>query len=65
MGIAVAAAGLYFLVRWLDTQRMWDAAVFLILAALLWRVHLIFWPFYIVFLLSCAAADPGCSGMAA
>ena len=51
MGIAVAAAGLYFLVRWLDTQRMWDAAVFLILAALLWRVHLIFWPFYIVFLL--------------
>ena len=51
MGIAVASAGLYFLVRWLDTQRMWDAAVFLILAALLWRVHLIFWPFYIVFFL--------------
>jgi hypothetical protein len=51
MGIAVASAGLYFLVRWLDTRRMWDAAVFLILAALLWRVHLIFWPFYIVFVL--------------
>jgi hypothetical protein len=51
MGIAIAAAGLYFLVRWLDAGRLWDAAVFVILAALLWRVHLIFWPIYIVFLL--------------
>jgi hypothetical protein len=51
MGMCVAAAGLYFLVCWLDTRRMWDAALFLMLAALLWRVHLIFWPFYMVFLL--------------
>ena len=51
MGMCVASAGLYFLVRWLDTQKMWDAALFLTLAALLWRVHLIFWPFYVVFLL--------------
>jgi hypothetical protein len=51
MGMCVAAAGLYFLVRWLDTRKMWDAALFLALTALLWRVHLIFWPFYIVFVL--------------
>jgi hypothetical protein len=49
MGICVAAAGLYFLVRWLDAGRLWDAALFVIFAALLWRVHLIFWPFYVVF----------------
>jgi len=51
MGMCVAAAGLYFLVQWLDTGRVWDAAIFLVLAALLWRVHLIFWPFYVVFAL--------------
>ncbi len=50
MGMCVAAAALYFLVRWLDRQSLWDAAVFVILGALLWRVHLIFWPFYLVFL---------------
>jgi hypothetical protein len=49
MGICVSAAGLYFLVRWLDTKRLWDAVLFVIFAALLWRVHLIFWPFYLVF----------------
>jgi len=49
MGMCVAAAGLYFLVRWLDAGRLWDAALFAIFAALLWRVHLIFWPFYLVF----------------
>ena len=49
MGIAVAAAALYFLVRWLDSGRVWDAAVFVVCAGLLWRVHLIFWPIYIVF----------------
>jgi hypothetical protein len=49
MGMCVAAAGLYFLVRWLDAGRLWDAALFVIFAAMLWRVHLIFWPFYLVF----------------
>jgi hypothetical protein len=51
MGICIAAAGLYFLVRWLDEARLWDAALFVICAALLWRVHLIFWPLYVVFAL--------------
>src|ERR1700722_12916564 len=49
MGMCVAAAGLYFLVRWLDAGRLRDAALFVILAAMLWWVHLIFWPFYMVF----------------
>ncbi len=50
MGICVSAAALYFLVRWVDTWKVWDATLFVIFAALLWRVHLIFWPFYLVFL---------------
>lgn len=49
MGMCVAAAGVYFLVRWLDVGRLWDAALFVLFAAMLWRVHLIFWPFYVVF----------------
>lgn len=51
MGMCVAAAGLYFLVRWFDFGQVWDAMLFVIFAALLWRVHLIFWPFYLVFAL--------------
>jgi hypothetical protein len=51
MGMCIAGAGLYFLLRWFDKGRVWDAALFVASAALLWRVHLIFWPFYIVFAL--------------
>jgi hypothetical protein len=51
MGMCVAAAALYFLVRWFDRKRVWDAALFVTFAALLWRVHLIFWPLYLVFAL--------------
>jgi len=54
MGMCVAAAGLYFLVRWLDVGRLWDAALFVLFAALLWWVHLIFWPFYVVFVVYAA-----------
>ena len=49
LGTCVAAAGLWFLVRWLDSGRWRDAWVFALFAALLWRVHLIFWPFYAIF----------------
>jgi hypothetical protein len=48
LGTAIAAAGLWFLIRWLDRGRWWDPALFVVLAALLWRVHLLFFPFYIV-----------------
>lgn len=48
LGTCVAAASLWFLIRWLDSARWWDAAGFVVCGALLWRVHLLFWPFYIV-----------------
>jgi hypothetical protein len=48
LGACLAASSLWFLIRWLDAARWWDAALFVILAALLWRVHLLFWPFYLV-----------------
>ena len=48
LGTCVAAAGLFFLVRWLDTARRLDELLFLLFGALLWRVHLIYWPFYVV-----------------
>jgi hypothetical protein len=48
LGTCLAAASLLFLIRWLDSDHWWDAALFVISAALVWRVHLLFWPFYIV-----------------
>jgi hypothetical protein len=63
LGICVAAAALLFQIRWLDRARWIDAALFVLFAALLWRVHLIYWPFYLVFaiypLMRIAARDTG------
>ncbi|MBZ5623192.1 MAG: glycosyltransferase family 39 protein [Acidobacteriia bacterium] len=49
LGTLVACASLWFLVRWLDCGGWRDALLFVVFAALLWRVQLIFWPFYLVF----------------
>ena len=49
LGTATAALGVWFLVRWLDTAAWRYAAAFAAMAALLWRVHLLFAPFYLVF----------------
>lgn len=49
LGTCVAAAGLWVLIRWLDTGRLGYAAAFAAAGALLWRVHLLFWPFYLVY----------------
>ncbi|HLX44644.1 MAG TPA: glycosyltransferase family 39 protein [Bryobacteraceae bacterium] len=49
LGFCVAAAAFVFLVRWLDSNRWTDALAFAIFAALVWRVHLIFWPLYLAF----------------
>jgi 4-amino-4-deoxy-L-arabinose transferase-like glycosyltransferase len=49
LGICVAAASLWLLVRWLDSGRWLDGFLFLASAALLWRVQLIYWPFYFVY----------------
>ena len=59
MGICAAAAGLYFLVRWLAGRQWFDATLFIAFAALLWRVHLIFWPFYLVFALTALVRRDG------
>lgn len=49
MGFCVVAASFLFLVRWLDSAGWLDAAAFIVCAALVWRVHLLFWPIYITF----------------
>jgi len=49
LGTCIALAGIFFLVRWLDRNRWREAAFFALFAALLIRVHLVYWPFYAVF----------------
>jgi mannosyltransferase len=49
LGIAVSSAGVLFLIRWFDSARWQDEAVFVALAASLWYVHLFYWPFYLVY----------------
>jgi len=51
LGTCVAAASLLLLIRWLDSGRWLDGLFFAAAATLLWRVHLIYWPFYLVFFL--------------
>ena len=54
LGTAVLCAGVWFLIRWLDSNGWVDGAAFAVCAALLWRVHLVFWPFYLIFALYAA-----------
>ena len=49
LGTCVAAASLWLLIRWLDSGKWLDGILFLAAGALLWRVHLVYWPFYFVF----------------
>jgi hypothetical protein len=55
LGIAVSAAAVWFLVRFLDRGVFRDGLLFVLAAGLLWRVHLVYWPFYGVFLLYASA----------
>jgi hypothetical protein len=48
LGICCAAAALYFLVRWLDSGRWAFGLMFAACGALVWLVHLIYWPFYLL-----------------
>ncbi len=61
LGMCVSAAALLFLVNWLDSNRWIPAAGFVVFGALLWRVHLLFWPIYLVFavyaLVRCARGE--------
>lgn len=49
LGTCLTCASLWFLIRWLDSARWRDALLFAATGSLLWRVHLIFWPVYLVF----------------
>lgn len=49
LGTCVAAASLWLLIRWLDSGKWLDGILFLAASALLWRVHLVYWPFYFVY----------------
>jgi len=49
LGLCVAAASLWLLIRWLDSASWLDGILFAAAAALLWRVQLIYWPFYSVY----------------
>ena len=48
LGICAGAACIWFLVRWLDFAHRRDALLFALCGALLWPIHLIYWPFYLV-----------------
>ena len=58
LAMAIAAAGWWFLVRWLDEARWRDGLAFVVSAALLWRIHLLDWPMYLVFAAYAAARVP-------
>ncbi|MDP9054508.1 MAG: glycosyltransferase family 39 protein [Acidobacteriota bacterium] len=49
-GICAACLTVYFLIRWLDTGSWKRAVLFVVCGALLWRIQLVFWPFYPVLL---------------
>ena len=49
LGTLALTASLLFLVRWFDFAEWYDGILFVLSAALVWRVHLIFWPVYLVF----------------
>jgi len=49
LGTCVAAMSLWLLIRWLDSGKWLDAILFLAAGAMLWRVHLVYWPFYFVY----------------
>lgn len=49
LGTCLFCASLLLLVRWLDSGRWLEALGFVAAAAVLWRVHLLFWPAYAVF----------------
>lgn len=55
LGTLVAVSTVWFLVRWLDAGRWRDALLFVAGGALLWRVQLIYWPFYLVLALYAGA----------
>ncbi len=55
LGMCAFAAGLLFLVRWLDSASLPDALLFVAFAGSVLYIHLLFWPSCLVFVLYAAA----------
>lgn len=51
LGTLILSVALLELVRWLDSGYWRHGLLFTVCAAMLWWVHLIFWPFYLIFLI--------------
>jgi hypothetical protein len=51
LGICMAAAAIFFMVRWLDDSNWPNGLLFVVSAALVWWIHLIYWPFYVLLFL--------------
>ena len=49
LGTLVFTVSVFLLIRWLDSGRMRDGLFFVAAASLLWWVHMVFWPFYLIF----------------
>ena len=49
LGTCMLCLSAWLLIRWLDSNRWLDGLLFALCASLLWRVHLVFWPFYLMF----------------
>jgi len=54
LGTCVLAVSLWLLARWLDEGRWRHGLGFAVLAALLWRIHLVFWPLYAIYVVYAA-----------
>jgi mannosyltransferase len=54
LGICVASLSVWLLIRWLDASKWIDGLAFVVAASLLWRIQLIYWPFYLVFFIYAA-----------
>jgi hypothetical protein len=51
LGICIAAAAILFMIRWLDDPNWCNRLLFVAFAALVWWIHLIYWPFYVLLFL--------------
>ena len=49
LGTFVFTLSVFLLIRWLDSGRLRDGLFFAGAASLLWWVHMVFWPFYLIF----------------
>ncbi len=49
LGTFIFAVSVLLMIRWHDSGRLRDGLFFAAAASLLWWVHMVFWPFYLIF----------------